>query len=140
MPPKIHYRKLTKAERGGKSYKYELTKAYIQRDIDLGYKNIFIGGYVYYSAVNKILYIRKGYRWDGSTRVFDTEYCMRASLVHDVFYQLFREGKLGLKYRKFADKLYRDMMIEDGAWKWWAGVRYTGLRTKAAWDFIWRKK
>jgi len=134
-----YYRKLTDKERNGKPYKYELIGNYVQRGIDLGDKDLFIRGWVYYRASDKSLWITKGYRWDGSTVVFDTKYCMRASLVHDALYQLFREGKLDLKYRKYADQLYRDIMIEDGAWKWWAGVRYTGLRIKAAWDRITKK-
>ena len=134
-----YYRKLTDKERNGKPYKYELVKPASYGPIDLGNYPVRIEYYIMYSAVYYHMVILAGYRWDGSTVVFDTKYCMRASLVHDALYQLFREGKLDMKYRKYADQIYRDIMIEDGAWKWWAGVRYTGLRIKAAWDRITKK-
>jgi len=79
---------------------------------------------------NGVLEIFPGYAWDGSTCSFDKN-SLRASLVHDALYQLMREGLLDKKYRKQADQLYRDMLIEDGLWKSHAWVRYWALRNFA---------
>ena len=130
-----YYRKLTDKERNGKPYKYELIGNYVQRGIDLGDKDLFIRGWVYYRASDKSLWITKGYRWDGSTVVLDTKPCMRASAVHDALQQLINTGKLDRKkYQNYADRLYRDICIEDGMWKIRAYWRYTGLCIKATLD------
>lgn len=51
------------------------------------------------------LVVRRGYAWDGpSGPTIDTKTFMRASVVHDVLYQLLREGKLPPSYRKLADQ------------------------------------
>lgn len=126
----IQYRKLTKEERKGSRYKYELTKGVFVW-VDLGPGKMKIPGYVYYYG--GLLKISKGYRWDGSTVVFDTKNCMRASLVHDALYQLMREGLLSRSYRKYTDRLYQRMCIEDGMWRWHAGLRYIGLRLFGGW-------
>ena len=62
----------------------------------------------------------KGYCWDGpSGPTFDTAATMRASLFHDALYQLMRERKLHVKlHRRVADELLRNVMVEDGAWRW----------------------
>ena len=54
---------------------------------------------------NGWLIVRRGYAWDGpSGPTIDTKTFMRASVVHDVFYQLLREGKLPPSRRKQADQ------------------------------------
>ena len=73
--------------------------------------------------------IYKGYAWDGpSGPTIDTKDFMRPSLVHDAFYQLMREGKLGQECRKDADELLKIMCIKDGmpaprAWYVYRAVR-----------------
>lgn len=50
------------------------------------------------------LEVRRGYAWDGpSGPTIDTKSFMRASVVHDVFYQCMREGTLPSSMRKLAD-------------------------------------
>ena len=50
------------------------------------------------------LRVRRGYAWDGpSGPTIDTKTFMRASVVHDVFYQCLREGSLPPEMRKLAD-------------------------------------
>lgn len=75
-----------------------------------------------------LLTIKKGYAWDGpSGPTFDTKNFMRGSLVHDVLYQLIREGHLSY-IRLFADNLLRTLCREDGmSWirAWWI---YRALR------------
>ena len=51
------------------------------------------------------LSVYRGYAWDGpSGPTIDTKSFMRASVVHDVFYQCIREGKLPPSRRKLADR------------------------------------
>ena len=62
------------------------------------------------------LIISKGYAWDGpSGPTIDTKNFMRGSLVHDALYQLMRAKALDHEtYREQADRLLRDICIEDG--------------------------
>jgi len=61
------------------------------------------------------LSILRGYAWDGpSGPMPDTSDSMRGSLAHDALYQLMREGRLDARYRDVADKLLREICIEDG--------------------------
>lgn len=51
---------------------------------------------------NGLLTVRKGYAWDGASGpTFDTLNSMRPSLVHDVFCQVLRDGRLD--YVKWQD-------------------------------------
>ena len=51
------------------------------------------------------LHVLRGYAWDGpSGPTIDTKSFMRASVVHDVFYQCHREGILPPSRRKLADR------------------------------------
>lgn len=62
-----------------------------------------------------LLYIRKGYAWDGpSGPTVDTDTNMRASLFHDAIYQLIRMGELPHHYWKIADKEFDNIAKEDG--------------------------
>ena len=116
-------------------YKYELTEDFsaptpIRRDRWHGapkqgepFVSLFQTGGIFF---------RKGYAWDGASGpAMDTQSIMRASLVHDGFYQLMREAGLDLSYRKPADQLLRRMCREDGMswlrawWVYWA-VRIFG--------------
>lgn len=79
-----------------------------------------------------VLYIRKGYAWDGASGpTLDTKDSMRASLVHDALYQLMREGHLPAIGRALADQEFHRICLEDGmhpirAAIWYAGVRVGG--------------
>jgi hypothetical protein len=64
---------------------------------------------------NGILTIFEGYAWDGASGVaVDTKNFLRGSLVHDAFYQLMRQGKLGLENRDYADRTLQKICKEDG--------------------------
>ncbi|MFA5378531.1 MAG: hypothetical protein WC455_22445 [Dehalococcoidia bacterium] len=79
---------------------------------------------------NGVIVGRKGYAWDGpSGPTFDTKNTMRGSLVHDIGYQLMREGRLPHSYREYFDKLLYDTLREDGmswvrAQYWYRGVAW----------------
>lgn len=61
------------------------------------------------------LWIGYGYAWDGpSGPTVDTKDFMRGSLVHDVFYQMMREGQLPLSCKDAVDQLLYDICREDG--------------------------
>jgi len=75
------------------------------------------------------LCIKKDYAWNGpSGPARDTPNFQRASLVHDAFYQLIREGLLDPKWRLYADKLMRQMCLEDGMWRIRAWYSYQAVR------------
>lgn len=59
--------------------------------------------------------IWKGYAWDGASGpTYDDKRNMRGSLLHDVFYQLMRQGHLGSEYREIVDKIFYITCLEDG--------------------------
>lgn len=76
-----------------------------------------------------LLVIKAGYAWDGPSGIaVDTKDFMRGSLVHDALYQLMRNSLIDKSYRQYADRLLRQMLIEDGMWHarvWWV---YRALR------------
>ena len=110
-------------------YKYQLTEDYYcytgicpPKEIDHEYFTLSYLGY---------LTVKKGYSWDGATCAFDTENFMRGSLVHDVFYQMFRENLLDISLRKRSDELLIRLCREDGMNRFrrlwvYAGVRLFG--------------
>lgn len=50
-----------------------------------------------------LLFIKKGYAWDGATFFPDIKSIMTASLIHDALYQLMREKLLPQSKREAAD-------------------------------------
>ena len=61
------------------------------------------------------LFIADGYAWDGpSGPTIDTSDTMRASLYHDVGYQLMRKGLLAIEFKDRFDRLLERILIEDG--------------------------
>lgn len=70
------------------------------------------------------------YEWDGASGpTIDTDDTMDGALVHDVLYQMIREGRLKMKDRKDADQCIREMCMADGMPKWRANYWYFFLRT-----------
>jgi len=73
--------------------------------------------------------VSAAFGWDGpSGPAIDTASFMRASLAHDVLYWFMREGALPQGFRATADRVMRELALEDGmprwrAWYTWAGVR-----------------
>ena len=64
---------------------------------------------------NGDLTIRAGFTWDGASEpAIQTKDSMRASLIHDAYYQLIRQGYVDISYREKADSAYRRICIEDG--------------------------
>lgn len=100
-----------------KGYKYQLAEDVmlqtpIQRPNDI---------YTQFIDFKKsgLMIIRSGYAWDGpSGPTIDTKSSMRASLVHDAFYQLIRNKLLPIKLRANVDFLFYRLLLKDGMWKW----------------------
>ena len=137
---KFQYRKLPK---GGK-YKY-ITQADYSHAVRLP-RAWWYGGptgdFVQIIEGNR-LYIKCGYAWDGpSGPTIDTPSTIRASLVHDALYQLMKEGLLNIKYRKYADDLFKEILIEDVKEKlaekggFWKCLIPVGILRAHVWHFF----
>ena len=115
-----------------KKYKYELLEDY---EVLTGvWTGAGVRGRFY--SINHVghLVIKKGYRWDGASGpTYDSKSTMRASCVHDVFYQMFRLRQLSLRFRKAADKVLRRFMIEDASHK--GGLLGTWSRFRAGYYY-----
>lgn len=81
------------------------------------------------------LTVFEGFMWDGASGpTIDSVATQRAALFHDALYLLMRKGLIGQEYKKEADKLLRDLMVEDRrtplgfirAWYFYAGVAAFG--------------
>lgn len=110
-------------------YKYQLEADYVvktpikpKQDIDTRFIALTKEG---------VLTVKSGYAWDGTSGpVIDTDENLRASLVHDAFYQLMRRRKLSpiKTYKDKADKLFRTMCKEDGVFSPVAQLYYEALK------------
>lgn len=107
MIPRIFYKA---------GYKYQLQADYI---IDIGILGYDLGNQFCKLLSNGTLKIFCGYAWDGpSGPTIDTKNFIRASLIHDVLYQLMRECGLPHKFRSAVDDLLYAICREDGM-NWW---------------------
>ena len=83
-------------------------------------------------SVHGWLHVYAGYAWDGpSGPTIDTRNAMRASLVHDVGYQMIRLGLLPRDTRLQWDDELKRLCLEDGmsrfrAWYWHRAVGHAG--------------
>lgn len=117
------YRKLNR-------YKYQLLD-------DYGLEVKILGESIDHSFIQLTpsgnLFIKRHYAWDGpSGPSIDTLNFMRGSLVHDVLYQLMRLGALDVKHRKHADRLLKEICIEDGMSRFRAAYVYWAVRAFGA--------
>lgn len=113
-----------------KGYKYQLHKTYSCKvsiypssDIKTKYIDLTNDG---------VLIIREGYAWDGpSGPTIDTKTFMRGSLIHDAIYQLIRESRLCVNYKRQADIELKRACLEDGMSKLRAKYVYWSLKNFA---------
>lgn len=126
MTDKICFRNL-------RHYKYQLVEAY-EHPTEIRPESVVrtVGDFVVLTTDGR-LQTKKGYAWDGpSGPTIDTKNFMRGSLVHDALYQLMREGLLSQEHRETADRLLREICLEDGMSRiraWWV---YRAVRSFAA--------
>ncbi len=117
-------------------YKYTLFADY-KHQTDLRIARTFEIPPVIMLEADGLLTVKKGYAWDGpSGPTIDTPDFMRGSLVHDVLYQLMREKVIPQDQREYADKLLREICLEDGmsrirAWWVYQAVRLGGASSAA---------
>ena len=107
-------------------YKYQLasdvtgqTPIKPEREVDTEFIKLSVDGFIF---------IKSGYAWDGASLVRDTKSAMTASLVHDCFYQLIRQGYLPDSLKLEADLLFYETLRSKGMWvvrakAWLAGLR-----------------
>lgn len=119
--------------------KYSLIKNYKYRVEETEFFKTGIYGHYYDGKYFKldtdgVIVIRPGYCWDGASGpTWDSKSSMRASLIHDVLYQLMRIGVLDAKIHKnTADLILYKICVEDGMWEWRANLWYAAL-TKFGW-------
>jgi len=123
MDKKIRYRE---------GYKYQLAKDY---HVLLPFRHFFEGIHSEYISFysDGSLTIKSGYSWDGcSGPTIDTTSNMRAGLVHDALYQLMREEFLPQTFRKNADKVFKQILKEDGMSWWRIFYYYRGVKRFAS--------
>ena len=108
-------------------YKYQLATNYrLEITGFLKHDDICANSHIWLDATK--ISIATGYAWDGASGpIPDTRAAMRASLVHDALYQLIREEILGVEHKHTADRLFRDLCIQDGMPKWRARLLFRGL-------------
>jgi hypothetical protein len=119
-----------KFRKGGKK-KYILTQSFMEKLKVKPKKDIFLPYVTYLKS--GLMYIPAGYGWDGpSGPAIDTDNFMDGSLIHDMLYQLMREGHLPrTPYRLWADnEMFRqckkdNMSLARRCWTW-LGVRLGG--------------
>jgi len=78
------------------------------------------------------LTIRQGYAWDGMSGAIDTRNSMLGSLVHDALYQLMRRGYIPFSHRPTADRIFYQILLAKGMWKWRAWYIYRTVSRVAA--------
>lgn len=108
-----------------KRWKYETVEVFQQQTPIMGL----------YIRVDYITLTRDGmltidghYAWNGANVAPDLPCTQRASLAHDALYQLMGLGKLPMNFKPLADKLLRDLCIEDGMPPLAAQLGYLAVR------------
>lgn len=74
------------------------------------------------------LTLRRGFASDGpSDPAPDLPSAMRASFLHDALYSMIRQGLLAPVYKDAADKLLREICLQDGMPHFMAQLFYTSV-------------
>jgi len=116
-------------------YKYQLAKdaVFVLTGLpeDLP-EDLYCGAFISLNCGNHLT-VRKGYAYDGASGpTYDSSNTMRGSLLHDVGYQLIRNGFIAeIPWREYFDGLLRKLLLEDGvfgfrAWYYYRAVRAFG--------------
>ena len=109
-----------------KHWKYELLEP-MECEVDLPVN--VRSDYIWLYGTSDRLIVDAHYAWDGpSGPTIDRPQNMRASLFHDALCQLIGEGLLDKKYRRYADQLFRQHLLEDGMKPWLAWFYYQAVR------------
>ena len=74
-----------------------------------------------------ILTVKQSYSWDGASGAIDTDTNLRASLFHDALCQMIGNDELPLEAIHEANRLYRDICLQDGMSKVRAWLEYKAI-------------
>ncbi len=112
-------------------YKYQLNQTHTEMTPVIGVEIIDD-----YFRLHKdgLLIVRKGYAWDGASGpTIDTRNSMRPSLVHDVFCQVMRDGRLDyVKWQDTVNLYFRDQCIAAGMFQWRANLWHFAVEIAGA--------
>ena len=116
-------------------YKYQLKVEHMEMTPVTGY--MIVDDY-FMLEKDGMVTVRKWYAWDGpSGPTIDTENSLRPSLIHDVFCQLMRDGRLDwVLWRDVVNVYFREQCIANGmwrvrAWAWYYAVGLAGAGNPA---------
>lgn len=109
-----------------KRYQYELLESFSFKTsfkpattVELKYIRIDVDGRIT---------AKPGYAWDGATGAIDTKSTMKASLIHDVCYQLLNLNVIPMRYRKEFDVMYYQTALRNGMFIGRAFYHYAAVR------------
>lgn len=102
-------------------YKFQLNSGVVVQTTLRPAQPCVIQGYVFLDT-DGLLYIYRGYAWDGCTSAPDTDSNLLAGLVHDALYQLMQVGILDKSFKADADEMLRNIMISQGSFKFVAAI------------------
>ena len=113
-----------------KGYKYSLWETYrVQLKYILGYQ---VKHRLFELEPDGWLTIHEDYPWDGASGpTWDTITSMRASLVHDVLFEMMRLGLLPQDCFHPANTEFHAILIEDGMWKFRANCWFDAVEDYA---------
>ncbi len=107
-------------------FKYQLAESYSVQTPITGTR---IDDDYFYLEKDGYLQVHQGYAWDGASGpTFDTKASMRPSMVHDVFCQAMRDGRLSYKeHQDTVNEFFRQQCIEAGMWRWRANLWHAAV-------------
>ena len=83
-------------------------------------------------TVDGVITVKRGYVYDGASGpTIDSKNTMLASLIHDALYQLMRGNLISRDWRKRADEVLYEILIDKGMWKLRAKIWYRTVRKAA---------
>jgi len=96
-----------------RGYKYQVARDYRIKLAVIPYEPICLPFVLMDTAGDTV--IKTGYAWNGASGpTLDTRNTMAGSLVHDLLYQLIRLGLIDPKYKAYADRMLKEICVEDG--------------------------
>ena len=109
-----------------RGYKYQLEEDY---EVQTPVKDAFVAGHQFVLYESGLLHISRGFAWDGASGpTFDSKSSMIASLVHDAFCVMMRNGILPYAvYQDTVNEFFKQQCIDAGMWKWRAELWYKAV-------------
>lgn len=113
----IHYRS---------GYKYQLTQDW--RGLILEFKGFRVS-HPFFEVHPEAgqTWIKAGYAWNGSDIVWDSPWCLLASLFHDLTCQAHNEGLASREFRAAGDLVYKRVCLLHGMPRPLAWLRYRAI-------------